>query len=94
MNINQTFLLLSQNVNINEFDVNVGHQCTFCDYKLCGECSEIFDNLENLEPSFSNEIKWLGYIAGYIKRKDNQHSECETHFYYEFNWPWKTKISF
>ena len=22
-------------------------------------------------------------IAGYITRNDNQHSECETHFYYE-----------
>ena len=43
-----------------------------------------FDNLENLEPSLSNEIKMvLVYIAGYITRNDNQFSECETHFYYE-----------
>ena len=64
--------------------MNPGHQCTSCDYKVCEEGSEIFDNLENLEPSLSNEIKMaLVYIAGYITRNDNQPSECETHFYYE-----------
>ena len=48
------------------------------------EGSEIFDNLKNLEPSLSNEIKMaLVYIAGYITRNDNLPSECETHFYYE-----------
>ena len=57
LHIKQTSLLLNQNVNIDEFDVNTGHQCTFCDYKFCEECSEIFDNLENSEPSLSNEIK-------------------------------------
>ena len=77
-------MLLNQNVNIDEFDVNPGHQCISCDYKLCEEGSEIFDNLENLEPSLSNEIKIaLVYIAGYITRNDNQPSECEIHFYYE-----------
>ena len=48
------------------------------------EGSEKFDNLENLEPSLSSEIKMaLVYIAGYITRNGNQPSECETHFYYE-----------
>ena len=65
LHIKQTSLLLNHNVNIDEFDVNPGHQCTSCDYKLCGEGSEIFDNLENLEPSLSNEIKMaLVYIVG------------------------------
>ena len=50
LHIKQTSLLLNQNVNIDEFSVNLGHQCTSCDYKLCGESLEIFDNLENLEP--------------------------------------------
>ena len=69
---------------MDEFYVNPGNQCTFCNYKLCENDSEIFDNLENLEPSLSNEIKMaLVYIAGYIKRNDNQPSECETHFYNE-----------
>ena len=39
------------------FDVKLAHQCTFCDYKLYKEGSEIFDNLKNLEPSLSDEIK-------------------------------------
>ena len=82
--IKQTSLLLNQNVNIDEFDVNPGHQSTSCDYKLCEEGSKIFDNLENLEPYLSNEIKMaLAYIAGYITRNYNQSSEYETHFYYE-----------
>ena len=69
---------------LHKFDVNPGHQCTSCDYKLCEEGSEIFDNLENLEPSLLNEIKMaFVYITGYITRNDNQPSKCETHFYYE-----------
>ena len=45
------------------------------------QCSEIFDNLENLEPSLFNEIKMaLVYFAGYITRNDNQPSECKTHY--------------
>ena len=84
LDIKQTSLLLNQNLNIDEFDVNPGHQCTSCDYKLCEKGSEIFDHPENLEPSLSNEIKMaLVYIAGYFRRNDNQPSECETHFYYE-----------
>ena len=52
--------------------------------KLCEEDSEIFDNLENLEPSLSNEIKMVHvFIAGYITWNDNQHIEYEDHFYYE-----------
>ena len=82
--IKQTSLLFNQVVNIDEFDVNPGHQCTSCDYQLCEEGSEIFDNPENSEPSLSKEIKMaLVYIAGYITRNDNQTSECEMHFYYE-----------
>ena len=54
LHIKKISLLLNQNVNIDAFDVNPGHQCTSCDYKLCEEGSEIFDNLENLEPSLSN----------------------------------------
>ena len=62
LHIKQTSLLLNQNVNIDEFDVNPGHQCTSCDYKICEESSEMFDNLENLEPSLSNEIKMVPNI--------------------------------
>ena len=69
---------------MDESDVNPGHQCTSCDYKLCEDDSEIFDNLKNLALSLSNKIKIaLVCIAGYIPRNDNQHNEYETHFYYE-----------
>ena len=59
LHIKQTSLLLNQIVNIDEFDVNPGHQWTSCDYKLCEKGSEIFDNLENLESSLFNEKKWF-----------------------------------
>ena len=85
LHIKQTPLLLNPNVNIDEFDVNSGIQCTSYDYKLFEKSSEIFDNLENLEPSFSNEIKMaLVYITGYITKNNNQHSKCETHFYEKY----------
>ena len=84
LHIKQTSLLLNQNVNTDEFGVNLGHQYTSSDYQLCGESLEIFDHLENLEPSLSSEIKMaLVCIVGYITRNDNRSSECETHFYYE-----------
>ena len=69
LHFKQISLLLNQNVNIDTFDIKPAHQCTFCDYKLWKEGSEIFDNLENLKPSLSDGIKMtLVYIAGYFTR--------------------------
>ena len=65
-------------------DVKPGPLCTSCNYKLCKEGSEIFNNLENLELSLSAEIKLaLVYIAEYTIRNYNQPREYEIHFYYE-----------
>ena len=72
-------LYFCQNIKINTFDAKPSHR-----YKLCLEGSEIFNNLENLEPSLSDEIKIsIGYLAKYITRNDNQPREYETRFYYE-----------
>ena len=71
LHIKQTSLLFNQNVNIDEFDVNPGHQCISCDYKLYEEGSEIFDNLENLEPSLSNEIKMALMYISIMKSMEN-----------------------
>ena len=57
LHIKQTSVLLNQNVNIDAFDVKPGQQFISCDDKLCEEGSEIFDNLENLGPSLSDQIK-------------------------------------
>ena len=57
LHIKQTSLLLNQKVNIDAFDVKPSYQCTFCDYKLCEEGTEIFDNLGNLELLISDEKK-------------------------------------
>ena len=94
LRIKQTSLFLNQNLNIDAFNVKPGYQCTLCDYKLCEEGSEIFENLENLEPFLSDEMGMaLIYIAGYITRKDNQPSEYKTHFY-SIDCKKKTKGSF
>ena len=69
LNIKQTSLLLSQNVNIDAFDVKPSHQWTSCYDKLGEEGSEIFDILKNLEASLSDERKIaLVYIAGYLTK--------------------------
>ena len=69
--IKQSSLLLSLNVNIDEFNVESGHECMSCSYLLCEEGSEIFDNLEELELSIPLETKMsLVYIAGYVTRKE------------------------
>ena len=71
LHIKQSSLLLSLNVNIEDFNVEFEHQCPACSYVLCEEGSEIFDNLSELEQSISLETKMsLVYIAGYVTRKD------------------------
>ena len=43
------------------FYIKPGKLCTTWDYKFGEEVSEIFDYLENLEPSLSDEITWLSF---------------------------------
>ena len=88
LHIKQSSLLLSLNVNIEDFNVESEHQCPACSYVLCEEGSEIFDDLSELEQSLSLETKMsLVYIAGYVTRKDKELCENEllaqTNFYYE-----------
>ena len=67
LHIKQSSLLLSLNVNIEDFNVESGHECPACSYVLCEEGSEIFDNLSELEQSISLETKMsLVYIACYV----------------------------
>ena len=49
------------------------------------EVSEILNNLKNLEPSFSDEIKMalMFRAGGYMTRNVNQSNEYGSHFYYE-----------
>ena len=88
LHIKQASLLLSRNIDINQFNLESGHQCPLCSYLLCEEGAEIFDNLQNLESSVSLETKnSIVYIAGYVTRKDQELSETQlmdqTTFYYQ-----------
>ena len=75
LQIKQISLYLNQNVNIDAFDVNPGHQCTLSDYKLCGRFRNIWQSGRFTSISFWwNKMVCL-YIAGYITRNDNQSSE-------------------
>ena len=69
-----------------------GHSCANCGYLLDECASEIFDNLNELESSLSEDIKSKHkicfYIPGYVARHDKQYftenfEDGETKFYYE-----------
>ena len=85
--IKQSSLLLSLNVNIDEFNVESGHECMSCSYFLCEEGSEIFDKLEELELSIPLETKMSLDVAGYVTRKDTELTENQmleqTTFYHQ-----------
>ena len=63
-----------------------GHSCERCGYLLDEEASIVFNNLEDLESSLSQDVKMaLVYIAGYVCRKEKQRDELtgDTTFYLE-----------
>ena len=90
-NIQKARLLLSLNSeNMTAISSNkYGHSCANCGYLLDECASEIFDNLNELESSLSEDIKsTLFYILGYVARHDKQYftenfEDGETKFYYE-----------
>ena len=76
LHIKQSSLLMSLNIDVDEFNVESGHQCSSCSYLLCEEGAEVFDNLAELELSIPDETKMsLVYIAGYVTRNDPELSE-------------------
>ena len=85
LHIKQASLLLRLKVNIDDFQVQSGHQCSSCDYRLSEEASAVFDNLPDLENSIPEGSKSaLLYIAGYCTRKDELEEEGllgQTFFY-------------
>ena len=88
LHIKQSSLLMSLNIDVDEFNVESGHQCSSCSYLLCEEGAEVFDNLAELELSIPEETKMsLVYIAGYVTRNDPELSENQllelTTFYFQ-----------
>ena len=80
--------MLKLDVEIEEFSVHSGHQCSSCVYKFSEEDSKIFDGLADLEIFIPDDVKMsLAYIAGYVIRNDDAISESEllrhTFLYYE-----------
>ena len=88
LHIKHSSLLLRQNANIESIDVPAGHHCSSCNYQLSEDAAEVFDNLETLEFSLSDEVKMsLIYIAGYVTRKDTEICDSDllncTTFYFQ-----------
>ena len=69
--IKKTKLLLSLDVDVGDFDVEAGHNCSSCGFMLTEDMCTIIDNLPKLEDRMSENTNMaLIYIAGYIVRKD------------------------
>ena len=88
LSIKKTSLLLSLQCDIESFNVESGHECSSCGYLLDEKGAEVFDNLEELEASVSEDTKQaMIYVAGYIVRYDEALSETQlldvTTFYHQ-----------
>ena len=86
--INKTKLLLKLNSDVLNMDVNPGHACENCEYRLDETTTQTFDNLPALEDKICRETKMsLVHIAGYVTRRDGELSEEEllnvTMFYFK-----------
>ena len=67
LNIQSTKLLLQLEVNF--IDGMDGHLCSGCTRNLTDKECEIFDNLNSLEASLSEDnVMSLVYVSGYIMR--------------------------
>ena len=69
--IKKTKLLLSLDVDVGDFNVEAGHNCSSCGFMLTEDMCTIMDNLPKFADRMSEDTKMaLIYIAGYIVRKD------------------------
>ena len=53
--IYKTKLLLKSQVDVFNYAVDIGHECSMCGYLLDEKASEVFDNLEHLEKRIPDE---------------------------------------
>ena len=87
LDILKTKLLLKFDVDVQNLNADVGHQCNKCGFLLDEAASEVFDNLESLEEGIPLETKMsLCHIAGYVTRDDEMDDETlfnATTFYYQ-----------
>ena len=88
LNINKTKLLLKLNVNVSNLDVDPGHICDHCEYRMDENAMRTFDSMPELEDKICRETKMsLVHMAGYVSRKDKELSEDEmldvTTFYFQ-----------
>ena len=71
LDISKTKLLLKFDVDIENLNSDIGHQCDKCGYLLDERAGETFDSLEILEDYISFGTKMsLCHMAGYITRHD------------------------
>ena len=86
LSINKTKLLLKLNADVDNMNVNIGHECEQCGYLLDDDSAQVFDSLSELEEKVCSETMMsLVHIAGYVTRKDIPTEEelfDTTTFYY------------
>ena len=80
--------LLSNNVNVDSFNIENDHSSFNCTFLLDKNSAETIDGLPGLESSVPKDIKMvLMCMAGYIRRNDSGSSEerllNETTFYHQ-----------
>lgn len=88
LDIQKTKLLLKLNADVDNLDVNHGHECEKCEFLLDNTSSKTFDHLNELEDRIPKETKIsLVHMAGYVTRHDKELDEIEsletTTFYFD-----------
>lgn len=72
VNISKAFSLLSNNFNVDSFNIESGYLCFNCSFLLGENSDEIFDSLPELECSVPENTKIvLTQMVGYITRNDS-----------------------
>lgn len=87
LSIKKTKLLLKLNADVDNINVDNGHQCDQCGYLLDDNTIKVFDELAALEEKIEKETKIsLCHIAGYVTRhdilSDDELFSC-TNFYFQ-----------
>ena len=71
LSITKTKLLLKLNADVDNLNVDSGHQCDQCGYLLDDKTAQVFDELAAHEEKIEEETKIsLCHIAGYVTRHD------------------------
>ena len=86
LNISKAKLLKLNSETVNDlYQIESGHYCDKCSFKLTKQMRDIMDFLPEMQSSISKDsMMGLVYIAGFLIAKDKEQiNEDDSHFYYE-----------